>query len=109
MGMTAGSLFGQPQYCLSGVTTSILGCSNCKFKVGDPIAVTIAVKPTSVTCVLSMQCIANADVKVDIGGRHWASDSPSSNIVSISATNLGAAGTISAGSLIALVSFHRWM
>jgi uncharacterized protein (TIGR03437 family) len=63
------------QYCVSGAVTSVLNCTGCIFSVGDPVAMTFSVQPSSVTCVPAAHCVANAAFSADIGARHWTSQS----------------------------------
>jgi uncharacterized protein (TIGR03437 family) len=74
------------QYCLSGVVTS-LSCpgngGNCGFKVGDPVATTFTVLPSSAGCVSSpigSQCGANTTFSASIGAMYWANQNPLSMV-----------------------------
>jgi uncharacterized protein (TIGR03437 family) len=58
------------QYCVSGAVTSVLSCNGCNFKVGDPVAMTFTVVPSSITMIAS-NYYADAAFRADIGGRHW--------------------------------------
>ncbi len=61
------------QYCVSGAVTSVLNCTGCIFNVGDPVAMTFSVQPSSITCYGSSRCLANAAFSADIGARRWTS------------------------------------
>lgn len=86
----------QPQHCLSGAVTSILGCNGCSFNanVGDPVAITFNVQPSSITCTstsLGTSCGANATFSANIGARHWTtlnSQNPYSAVVGLTAVTI---------------------
>jgi uncharacterized protein (TIGR03437 family) len=65
------------QYCVSGAVTSDLNCSNCLFHVGDAVAMTYSVKPSSITCIGSTACVANVAFSANIGMRYWTSQNDS--------------------------------
>ena len=65
------------QYCVSGAVTSVVNCSSCTFKVGDPVAMTFTVKPGGAACTAGVSCRASASLDADIGTRHWTTQNDS--------------------------------
>ncbi|MGA3242897.1 MAG: IPT/TIG domain-containing protein [Bryobacteraceae bacterium] len=63
------------QYCVSGLITSVPLCSGCSFQIGNPVAMTFAVQPSSIDCAatsISSNCSANATFSAQIGGLYWS-------------------------------------
>ena len=94
------------QYCVSGAVTSVLNCNGCIFNVGDPVAMTFTVAPSSITCFGGSECIANDAFSANIGVRYWTSQNdqnPYGGLVQIAAAlappttiiSIGGSGTLS--------------
>jgi uncharacterized protein (TIGR03437 family) len=80
------------QYCLSGAVTSVQNCTGCGLNVGDAVAMTFTVQPSSVNCSNSSgvgSCSANASVSANIGTQYWTSQlNPDPNNVLVIASSL---------------------
>jgi uncharacterized protein (TIGR03437 family) len=65
------------QYCVSGAVTSTQNCTACTINVGDAVAMTFTVNPSSVNCSSpaagTESCTGNTGLSARIGARYWTS------------------------------------